>query len=459
VYQAVFAHQRKKIQLLFAFADAVVTVAAFEAAYATRQHLSLDRIFFLLPDIHILLLALAAIIWVALGAFQRVYDYLDSAKASRLLPGTLRQSLIGTALIVLVQYLLRLDLSRSFLFLFFAFNILLSLLTRLLMPRVIGAFQRGFGSPYHVVLVGSDRKTSLLADRLRHGSPFRLEIVDRLSETECLVGLPLLIAKKVVDEVIFDVESSHLSALEEVFLACDEEGVRTRVAIDFFPHVNSDITLDRVAGAPLLTFSAAPLDDLRLLLKRFFDIVFSAVMLIAISPLLLVIGALIKLTSPGPIIFRQARCGLNGRRFTLYKFRSMIDNAQELRAQLDHLNEREIAFKIARDPRVTPLGRWLRKFSLDELPQFFNVLRGDMSIVGPRPPLPEEVEQYARWQRRRLRMRPGLTCLWAVAGRDRIDFNAWMRMDISYIENWSLQLDWSIILRTIPHVLAGRGAH
>jgi exopolysaccharide biosynthesis polyprenyl glycosylphosphotransferase len=262
-----------------------------------------------------------------------------------------------------------------------------------------------------------------------------------------------------VDEVIFAVDSSRLSSLEEVFLRCDEEGVRTRVAIDFFPHVNSDMTLDRVGGAPLLTFSAAPLDDLRLVLKRLFDLVVSASALILLTPLIAITAALIKLTSPGPVIFRQARCGLNGRRFTLYKFRSMVANAHELRTQLEHLSERKVAFKLSRDPRVTPIGRWLRKFSIDELPQLYNVLRGEMSIVGPRPPLPEEVDQYQRWQRRRLRMRPGLTCLWAVAGRDRIDFNAWMRMDISYIENWSLKLDWSIILRTIPHVLAGRGAH
>ncbi len=240
-----------------------------------------------------------------------------------------------------------------------------------------------------------------------------------------------------MDEVIFDVDSRKLPALEEVFLQCDEEGVRTRVAIDFFPHVNSEITLDRVGDAPLLTFSAAPLDDLRLLLKRFFDIVVSAAALVVLSPLMGLAALSIKLTSRGPIIFRQARCGLNGRRFTLYKFRSMVMNADEMKAQLEHLSEREIAFKISDDPRVTPVGRWLRKFSIDEWPQFYNVLRGDMSVVGPRPPLPEEVDQYERWQRRRLRMRPGLTCLWAVAGRDRIDFNAWMRMDISYIENWS----------------------
>ncbi len=454
-----FAHQRKKIQLLFAVSDALLTVGTFEAAYATRLHLSFDRLFFIGPHTHILLAAVCMITWVALGASQRIYDYLDSATARRLLPGTFRQALIGTVVIVLVQYLLRLELSRTFIVLFFLDNLTVLLGARLLLPKIIGAFQRDFGSPYHIVLVGNMYKTAGLATRLRQNSPFRLEIVANLTEAECLTDLPNLIAEKVVDEVIFDVDSSRLAALEEVFLACDEEGVRTRVAIDFFPHVNSEITLDRVGGAPLLTFSAAPLDDLRLLFKRFFDIVFAACVLIVLSPLLLMVALLIKLTSPGPIIYRQSRCGLNGRRFTLYKFRSMVDNAHALRAQLEHLNERKIAFKIARDPRITPVGRWLRKFSIDEFPQFFNVLRGDMSIVGPRPPLQDEVDHYQRWQRRRLRMRPGLTCLWVVAGRDTIDFNAWMRMDISYIENWSLQLDWSIILKTIPQVLAGRGAH
>jgi exopolysaccharide biosynthesis polyprenyl glycosylphosphotransferase len=235
--------------------------------------------------------------------------------------------------------------------------------------------------------------------------------------------------------------------------------VRTRVAVDFFPHVNSDVSLDRVSETPLLTFSAAPMDDLRLYLKRTFDFVGAAIALVLFSPGFLVIAALIKVTSTGPVIYKQTRCGLNGRKFTFYKFRSMIVGADRMKQDLEHLSERDIAFKLTRDPRVTRVGRWLRKFSLDELPQLYNVLRGDMSIVGPRPPLPEEVERYERWQRRRLRMRPGLTCLWAVSGRDHIDFNSWMRLDISYIENWSLKLDWSIILRTIPHVLAGKGAH
>ena len=326
-------------------------------------------------------------------------------------------------------------------------------------PRLVGAFQRGFGSPYHIVLVGNEAKTSILEKQICENTPFRIRISARLNEGDCARRIPELLARQIVDEIIFDVDSSHLPALEEVFLHCDEEGVRTRVAIDFFPHVNSEITLDRVGNAPLLTFSAAPMDDLRLVLKRCFDVVVSAAAIVLLSPVFLAVAALVKLTSPGPAVFSQARCGLNGRRFTMYKFRSMVEDAEEMKAQFHHLSHRKVAFKLFADPRVTILGRWLRRFSLDELPQLYNVLRGDMSIVGPRPPVPEEVDRYERWQRRRLRMRPGLTCLWAVSGRDRIDFNTWMRLDISYIENWSLGLDWSIILRTIPRVLAGHGAH
>ena len=286
-----------------------------------------------------------------------------------------------------------------------------------------------------------------------------MEVVKVIPEDNCASLLPRLLEQHVVDEIIFRVDSQKLAALEEVLLLCDEEGVRTRVALDFFPHVNSQVSLERVGTAQLLTFSAAPDDGFRLLLKRCFDLVVAVVALLVLWPLMLLIAVLIRMTSPGPVIFRQTRCGLNGRRFTFFKFRSMVANAEELKAELVHLNERQTVFKIADDPRLTPVGRWLRKFSLDELPQLFNVLKGEMSLVGPRPPLPDEVENYLRWQRRRLRMRPGLTCLWAVKGRDQLDFETWMRMDMEYIDSWSLSLDLTILLRSIPYVLTGHGAH
>jgi exopolysaccharide biosynthesis polyprenyl glycosylphosphotransferase len=247
--------------------------------------------------------------------------------------------------------------------------------------------------------------------------------------------------------------------MEEIFLTCEEQGVKTRVLVDFFPHFRSEITLDRLEHLPLLTFSSAPENEYLLFLKRAFDLVLAVVLVIVGAPLLAGIALLVRLTSPGPVIYRQLRCGLNGRKFWLYKFRSMYLGAEQDQSLLSYLNEADgPVFKISRDPRVTPIGRFLRRTSLDELPQLFNILKGDMSFVGPRPPLPQEVAQYERWHRRRLRMKPGLTCLWALEGRSQISFARWMKLDMDYIDQWSLALDFKILLRTIPRVLTGRGA-
>jgi exopolysaccharide biosynthesis polyprenyl glycosylphosphotransferase len=271
-----------------------------------------------------------------------------------------------------------------------------------------------------------------------------------------LGDLRALLAEHVIDEIHFAVESDELPSLEEVFLWCDEEGVCSRIAVDFFPHVNSDLALERIGSTPLLTFTAAPDDEVLLLAKRSMDVALSVLGLIVLSPFLILSAILIRFTSRGPIIFRQTRCGLNGRTFTLYKFRSMVADAEGRLAEVAHLSTRSVVTKIRNDPRLTPVGKWLRRFSIDEIPQLVNVLRGDMSLVGPRPAVPGEVAQYKRWQRRRLRMRPGLTCLWALNGRDEVDFESWMRLDLQYIDNWSLGLDARIILLTIPQVLSGR---
>jgi lipopolysaccharide/colanic/teichoic acid biosynthesis glycosyltransferase len=191
------------------------------------------------------------------------------------------------------------------------------------------------------------------------------------------------------------------------------------------------------------------------------DVSISSILLAVALPAMLLIAALLKLAGGGGrVLFTQTRCGLNGRRFTLYKFRTMVEDAENQRHQIAHLNEMSgPVFKVRRDPRVTPVGRWLRQFSLDELPQLWNVLRGDMSLVGPRPPVPQEVSQYQRWQRRRLSMRPGLTCLWQVQGRNELDFDRWVELDLEYIDSWSPLLDIKILLKTIPVVLSGKGAH
>ena len=194
-------------------------------------------------------------------------------------------------------------------------------------------------------------------------------------------------------------------------------------------------------------------------LKRLFDIVASAAALWLLLPLFVVVATVIRLTSRGPVFFKQTRVGLHGRQFHMLKFRSMVANADSLKAFLKNANEQSgPVFKMKRDPRVTAIGRFIRKYSIDELPQLINVLRGDMSLVGPRPPVPDEVAQYEGWQRRRLSVRPGLTCIWQVSGRNQISFEQWMLMDMQYIDNWSLVRDFNLIFRTVPVVISGRGA-
>ena len=194
--------------------------------------------------------------------------------------------------------------------------------------------------------------------------------------------------------------------------------------------------------------------------KRLVDIVLSLIGIVALAPLFALVALLVKATSPGPVLFKQKRVGLGGRLFWCYKFRSMCDGADNMRHTLQHLNEVSgPVFKIKNDPRITPVGRFLRKWSVDELPQLFNVLAGEMSIVGPRPPLPKEVEQYLGPELRRLSVKPGLSCLWQISGRSNLSFERWMELDLEYIDTMSLWLDLKIIARTIPAVLEGRGAH
>ena len=470
-----FARQRKA-RVLFALSDIAVVALAFEAAYQTRVILNLEREFYLTVQGKALLLGFSLFAWVVIGLWLGIYEKLDSGHPRIVLRDSFRQCCYGGVCLVLYEYLLRLDLSRFFLVLFSLYAWILLLLFRLLASRLVGIIRREFAAPIYVMVVGTGPRALHMAEALERSAEYGVRLRGFLSERQPaeapsemrlttaypvrpVADLPSILRQHVVDEIIFAVGSDSLANLEEIFLLCDEEGVRTRVAVDFFPHVNSTVSLDRFEATPLLTFSAAPYDEIRLLIKRTIDVALAAAGLLVLAPFMAVIALLIRLSSPGPAIFRQVRCGLNGRRFLFYKFRSMCENAEELKASLAHLNTRETAFKIPDDPRLTPIGRYLRRFSIDEWPQLWNVLRGDMSLVGPRPAVPSEVDQYQRWQRRRLRMRPGLTCIWAVYGRDDVDFETWMRMDMQYIDNWSLALDWKILLRTIPRVLTGRGAN
>jgi len=465
----------RKARVLFGISDILLVSLAFALAYRTRSILHLEHVFFLTPEQMALVLGSAQLAWVSIAWWLEIYEKLDSGHPRVILRDAAKQCVYGALCVVVMEYVLRLELSRFFVLMFAALAWILLLIFRLTAGRVSGALRRGFTRPHYLMVVGTGDRARQLARALEESVEYGVRLRGFLSErpetapAEIALGakypvypireLPALLREHVIDEIVFSVGSESLAGLEEVFLLCDEEGVRTRIAVDFFPHVNSTISLDRLGSTPLLTFSAAPYDEIRLLVKRIIDMTIAGAALIVLSPLMAAIAILIRLTSPGPAIFRQVRCGLNGRQFVFYKFRSMVQNAEELKPALEHLNTRETAFKIPDDPRQTGVGHYLRKFSIDEWPQLWNVLRGDMSLVGPRPAVPSEVERYKRWQRRRLRMRPGLTCLWAVCGRDQVDFETWMKMDMQYIDNWSLALDWNILLRTIPRVLTGHGAN
>jgi exopolysaccharide biosynthesis polyprenyl glycosylphosphotransferase len=437
--------------------------------------LPLSHEYFLSPEVKALLLSFSVLAWVASGYWLNVYSKLDSARIRAIVRDSARQVAYGAlGLFVFITFGMQLEyqISRPFLasFLFLSWFLIagfrvtsrnlipvLSRESRFVLIVGLGARAERLGRTLEEYFEDGIRVLGFLAPPgvVSHAETVRLA---REYPVLPLDDLRAMMAQRVIDEIHFAVESDQLPSLEEVFLWCDEEGVCTRLAVDFFPHVNSELALERLGNTPLLTFTAAPDDEVLLLVKRGIDIALAGMAAVLLSPLMLAAAVAIRLTSQGPAVFRQTRCGLNGRTFTCYKFRSMVVDAEARLHEVAHLNQKEIVTKIPNDPRLTPVGRWLRKFSIDELPQLLNVLKGDMSVVGPRPAIPSEVAQYQRWQRRRLRMRPGLTCLWAVKGRDKVDFESWMRLDLQYIDNWSLGLDARIILLTIPQVLSGRAS-
>lgn len=466
-----FSRQDRKSRPLFALSDLVLIWAAFESAYLIRSFLPFPRLFFLQPSAKYTLLLVAALSFVVCALWMRAYDGLSRLTPFQILSRTLQQCFWAGTAVVLFQFFLRMDLSRPFLGLFIAFSFLLLLLFRLLFRAAAPGLAANLAQPRQILIGGDSPRARAVAQTICNSPSRNLSLLGFLADSPGQITLnrpypvypwlelPALLERHVVDEFIVAVDSATLASIEDLLLLCDDEGVRTRLDVSFFPHVHSRVTLESLGPAQLLTFAGAPHDDFRLTIKRLTDFILAFLALIAAAPLLAFVAIAIRLSSPGPAIFYQQRCGLNGRRFKLFKFRTMVHNAEQLQHSLAHLNVKKTAFKIPNDPRVTPVGRILRKYSLDELPQLFNVLKGEMAIVGPRPPVPSEVAEYERWQRRRLRMRPGLTCLWTLAGRDALDFEEWMKLDLAYIDTWSLKLDWYIMLRTIPYVLSGKGAH
>jgi exopolysaccharide biosynthesis polyprenyl glycosylphosphotransferase len=270
-----------------------------------------------------------------------------------------------------------------------------------------------------------------------------------------------LLKKHVVSEVyIAGNRDSHRAEMQTAIRVLEKFGIPFALPACGFRFGRARPEHERAVADGYIHYLSVRSKPFQMLLKRTFDLASSFTALALLSPLFVVVALLVKFTSRGPIFFKQQRVGLHGRTFHMLKFRSMVANAEELKARLAAANEMQggPVFKIRRDPRITGVGRFIRKYSIDELPQLINVLRGEMSVVGPRPPIPSEVAKYEAWQRRRLSVRPGLTCVWQVSGRNEISFEEWMYLDMQYIDHWSLAQDFQLILKTVPVVLTGRGA-
>ncbi len=458
-----------------------VTCVAFFVAYLLRTFLVHYRFFSarlpgIYPFSHYLPLLLAfLVIWAVVGYFSSFYRDLELSNPVQLVLNIVSQLAIVLMVIYAGLYLIRIgDVSRTYVLLIVAVDFVLLVLARAAAYSGMAYMRERMGRFHYLLIVGCGPRGREMATLIEESRGMGLRLVGFVDpepnapatsnlggyEVFPLTSMSSILQNHVIDEVIFAVNMQELARLERVMEHCADLGIRTRLQLEFLPPAYSRIYLENFRDVQLLSLSSAPDSELRLFFKRIFDVTLSFVSLVLLSPLLLAIAAMIRITSPGPVFFQQTRCGLGGRRFTLFKFRSMINNAEQMRAELHQLNELDgPVFKISDDPRITPVGRWLRRFSLDELPQLWNVFRGEMSFVGPRPAVPEEVEQYEDWQRRRLRMRPGLTCTWVLEGRNHVDFNRWMQLDLKYIDNWSLWLDTKIFLRTIPIVLSGRGAY
>jgi exopolysaccharide biosynthesis polyprenyl glycosylphosphotransferase len=283
-----------------------------------------------------------------------------------------------------------------------------------------------------------------------------------MTDWEVVAKLDSIMRQHAVDEVLVALPPKRYGSLvEKIVSRCEEEGIIVRVRTEMFELQTAKAYADDLEGLPVLTIRSGPQDDWRLAAKRVIDALGSLALLVMLAPLFALVALLIKLDSPGPIFFTQERIGLNKRRFAMLKFRTMVSGAEEQQATLEDLNEAEgPVFKIRNDPRITLIGKFLRRFSIDELPQLINVLRGDMSLVGPRPLPVRDVERIdVASHKRRFSIKPGLTCLWQVNGRSNIGFEEWVRLDLQYIDQWSLGLDILILLKTIPAVFKGPGAY
>jgi exopolysaccharide biosynthesis polyprenyl glycosylphosphotransferase len=457
--------------LFLAYLSSVIF--AFQLSYYVESWLTGQPFYFSQID---QLLPIVAAAWgLTLWYYKDFYSFRLKSRLD-LLFTTVRVSVIASGLYLpAVFFIGPADISKSHTAIFFGMALVGLAGIRLALKLMLDYFRRRGFNYQTILIVGRGRRAKSFADKIfqhahwgyritgflfsGYNAPNQLWSYRDIPAIGNLSDLPRIIKSEQVDWLVFAVENAELGKIEKAVALCDEMGVRAIVLTDLYPARFASKRAVQFFDNPVLLFDTMPERRPALIMKSIFDRAVALGGLIIVSPILLLTSLIIMIFAKGPILYKQERLGKNGKKFTMYKFRTMIPDAEKLKDSLNELNEMDgPVFKIKNDPRITPLGRFLRKTSIDELPQLFNVLKGDMSLVGPRPPLSNEVVQYDPWQRRRLSMKPGITCLWQIGGRNDISFSRWMEMDLNYIDNWSLWLDTKILAKTIPVVISRKGA-
>jgi len=453
--------------------DAAATVATFLLAFRIRDAFLVSEADFLS---HLALLPFVLSIWYFF--LSRFGAYRSPRECGRIdsLWTVVRAVGAGLGVLLVLLFLLKIQyVSRAVVAMFAAMNVFALAAVRLVIARYFWKSMQDGASHLKVLIIGTGNRARRVSRELRSNPGWGVTVVGHLDLDRALVGTPVgrsskvlgvvedieeILKNNVVDEVILAVPRAMLSDVEKIASACEEEGVRFRILADVFNVSVARIELVEFGGLPLLTLYPVAQEEWKLIVKRIVDLAITMLFLPPVLILTALIAAAIRIDSRGPVFFIQERVGMNKRRFPMYKFRTMFTGSEKMQKELDEKNEAEgPIFKIANDPRITRVGKFLRRMSLDELPQVFNVVRGEMSLVGPRPMSVRDVDLFDRGiQRKRFSVKPGITCLWQVSGRSLLPFSKWLELDLLYISNWSLGLDFKILLKTIPAVLRGTGA-
>jgi len=463
--------REQQLNSTLVFIDVILSVISFVLAFFIRDMIIKDNFHyaqdFLLVGLVIIPTWYMLLKSSSMSEIQRVNTY------SAILLSYLKVVIIGMAVLFLFIFVFKLALvSRVVIFMYGGINLAILFSTRILIYRTIKYYRaQGYNTKNVIIIAdeGSEPFINTILSKKEWGYKIKFIVTnssrifdkykDNIRVNSERVKVRNLIDSDVVDEVIYCKNEVNQKNIKSLIHDCEEVGVIFRMQSQLFSMSGTKTHLYHFGETPFLSFVNTPSDRFEIQIKNIFSTVVSIAILLVWLPVLTAISIMIKLSSKGPVFFMQKRVGLRGRTFYMYKFRTMVQNAEQLQASLMSANEVDgPVFKIKDDPRITRIGKFLRKTGLDELPQFYNVLKGDMSLVGPRPPIPSEVKQYKRWQLRRLSMKPGITCIWQISpNRNDISFEDWMKLDLQYIDNWSFKLDMILFLKTIRTVITGSG--